>query len=179
MKTLEDKFVIGGSMVLLGSVIIAGSLVWYGIHTGAGRIAPPPPQKAERPSDVPDPKTAYVQKMPDMLATVVSVGNDKLVVKQSVDGNPVTVTVDGNTAIYRDGAQKSEVAYQKEMDAFIKSISFGDPEDQYYAPSRYELQKISLSDIKADEGVYIKAKDGVTGSTIAASSIEVLAVPQQ
>jgi hypothetical protein len=177
MKTLEDKFVIGGSMVLLGSVIIAGSLVWYGIHTGAGRIAPPPPQKAERPSDVPDPKTAYVQKMPDMLATVVSVGNDKLVVKQSVDGNPVTVTVDGNTALYRHGAQKDDATYQKEMDIFIKSISYGDPKDQYYAPSRYELQKISLSDIKAGDAVYIKSADGVTGSVITASSVEVLALP--
>jgi hypothetical protein len=180
MKLLEDKFIIGGAMVLVGALIIAGSLVWYGTRStamGIGTPGTPPPQKLDRPADIPDPKTTYTQKMSEVVGTVASVGGGKLVVSQSVGGKTIEVIVDSNTRIYRHGAQKDEATYQKEMDAFIKSISYGEPEDQYYAPSRYELTKISFTDIKVEDTVYVKSQDDTSKDTIRASSIEVLAIP--
>ncbi len=165
-------------MVLLGAVIVAGSLVWYGTRSVASGFNPgqtPPVPDTSRPKDIPDPAVTYSKKMPDFLAQVISVGEDHLVVQR--DGAAVTIMVTSKTTIQKQGTKKDAAAYAKEMEAFTKSISYGSPDDQYYAPSPYELIKISLSAIAKDDLVYVKTNGSIDTDSITATSIEVLAQP--
>lgn len=177
MKPFEDARIMGGAMVLLGAIIIAGSLVWYGTRIAPQALDPsaaPPPPSQERPSDVPDPETTYEKKLSDFGGMVESVSADRITLTQ---GPASAVLISGQTAIYRQGAKKSDAAYKAEMDVFLKSISYGDPEDQYYAPNPYNLVRISLQDIKVGDMVNIKAKSQPEGGAVEAVFIEVLPTP--
>jgi hypothetical protein len=118
-----------------------------------------------------------------LIGTVESVSGAGISVKVSSQGQErpgsMRVTVDGNTEIYSKGKQKSDSEYQKEMLAFLAGIEADtDTSINYVAPDQFEHMPLSLSDIRAGDGVLVMPVADPVDGVVTALKIEKLSQTQ-
>jgi hypothetical protein len=192
-NAFESKFLIGSALILLAAVVVSYALL--------ARNNAPAPQGAQATST---PRSAVLnaqragvaplsqaqlsgmrqQGSPNsFIGTVESVSGAGIGVKVSSQGqespSAMHVAINKDTEIYTRGKQKSDSEYQKEMLAFLAGIEADtDTSVNYLAPDQFEHTPLSLSDIRAGDGVLVTPAAEPAGGTVTALKIEKLSQAQ-
>jgi hypothetical protein len=178
-------------IMLLAAVIVAGALVWFGLRqpSGPGALGIAPPSTGLSSSTPQGPVSGVPIFHTTVFGKVTAVGNGSITVAassqsmpgapQSTSTTPTVVTINSNTAIYKEGALKSQAEFQQEAAAFKQKIQNAGPGVIYVAPDQYTHVALTLSDIAVGDIVSVNptTDQQAPGDTVTAASIQVVPPP--
>lgn len=93
----------------------------------------------------------YPSNLRPIAGTLVSVGENEIIVKEGDED--LAVPINSSTEVYLYGSKKDPAVYEAERQAFSKSIENTDSTLIYIGPSAYNLEPLTLQDLKAGQFV--------------------------
>lgn len=150
--------------------LCAAGYVWYAparAQNAAPSLTPLPSEGAVATTtmglDNPAASLRHYADLTVVSGTVESVGASSITLKGNTsDAARTTVNVASDASVVRIGKEKDPAAYQAELDAFRQKLRYADgSSDTYIAPLPYEVQTISLSDVRAGDTVTMNVSHNV------------------